>query len=190
MGCLRRHNLARWYGDVAGAKATGDDTTLKACWDCKNMVMEEKVEELSKSMGKLFGCRLEAVTTSAIKPYILLPENTKNQKDFKYKVLECIVTALKTQINPVNGKPFGKDGLTEYIVKSIIRYKRTGHIIPERVEICTTLTPVQIRILNDVLKEAERKQLDDSSIKTFTTISKIRKLLINQRVKDTCKGEY
>jgi hypothetical protein len=190
VGCLRRHNLAKWRKDTIAAEGLGDDTDLKLCWDCKNMKNEKLVENLSEFMVDAFKCNLDMVKSSAIMPYILLPEITKQQKDFKYKVLECIVTAIKTQKNPVTGKKFGKDGLTEYIVKSIIRYKRTGHIVPERVEICTMLTPVQIRILNDVLKEAERKQLDDSSIKTFTTISKIRKLLINQRVKDTCKGEY
>jgi hypothetical protein len=190
VGCLRRHNLSKWERDVVDAETFEDDSRLRLCWDCKNMEHERLVENLSSFMVQEFKCNLDMVKSSAILPYILLPEITKQEKDFKYKVLECIVTAIKTKTNPVNGKKFGKDGLTEYIVKSIIRYKRTGHIIPERVEICTTLTPVQIRILNDVLKEAERKQLDDSSIKTFTTISKIRKLLINQRVKDTCKGEY
>lgn len=190
VGCLRRHNLLKWRSDVLVAEEFGNNEKLKLCWDCKNMENERLVENLNTFMFEEFKCSLDMVKSSAIMSYILLPEITKQEKDFKYKVLECIVTAIKTKTNPVNGKKFGKDGLTEYIVKSIIRYKRTGHIIPERVEICTTLTPVQIRILNDVLKEAERKQLDDSSIKTFTTISKIRKLLINQRVKDTCKGEY
>lgn len=190
LGCLRARNVEKWKRDANFAEVTGDDSELKLCWGGKNMEFEVDVDTLSNQMSKEFRCDLNMVTSSAIRPYIMLPSNTKQQKDFKYKVLECIVTAIKTQKNPVTGKKFGKDGLTEYIVKNIIRYARTGHIVPERVEICTTLTPVQIRILNDVLKEAERKQLDDSSIKTFTTISKIRKLLINQRVKDTCKGEY
>ena len=191
VGCLRRHNLAKWQRDIIEAETFEDDAHLKLCWDCKNMENERLVENLSNFMVHEFKCNLDMVKSSAIMPYILLPEITKPEKDFKYKVLEYIVLAIKTKTNPVNGKPFSKDGLTEYVVNSIIRYKRTGHTTPSRVEIHTKLTPTEIRILDDVLKDAEKKQLDDgSSIKVFTAIVKIRKLLINQRVQDMCKGEY
>lgn len=191
VGCLRRHNLAKWRRDLVTAEEFGDDTHLKLCWNCKNMEHEQLVENLSNFMVDKFKCNLDMVKSSAIMPYILLPEITKQDKDFKYKVLECIVIAIKSKTNPVNGKLFSKDGLTEYIVNSIIRYKRTGHTTPVRVEIHTKLTPTEIRILDDVLKEAEKKQLDDgASIKIFSVIAKIRKLLINQRVQDMCKGEY
>jgi len=190
VGCLRRHNLARWHGDKAAAKATGNDKTLKVCWDCKNMELEQRVDDLSKFMGDTFGYDLDTVTSSAIEPYISLPEKTKLEKEFKYKILECVVFALKNNVNPVNGRPFNKDGLTAYIVTSIIRWKRSGHKTPLTVEIKSNLTPTQIKVLDKLLMDAEEKQLDDGSIVVFTTIRNIRKRLINQRVKDTCKGEY
>lgn len=190
VGCLRKHNLARWQRDVVEAEATGDDTHLKLCWDCRNMELDLLVENLSSFMVMAFKCNLNMVKSSAVKPYIMLPETTKQEKDFKYKVLECIAHSIKTQTNPVNGKPFGKDGLTEYIVLSIIRWKRTGHKVLPLIEVRAHLTPSQIRTLDEVLEAAERIQLEDSSIVTFTTIKKIRQKLMSARVKAMCKGEY
>jgi hypothetical protein len=190
VGCLRRHNLSKWERDVVDAETFNDDSRLKLCWDCKNMEHERLVENLSSFMVQAFKCNLDMVKSSAIMPYILLPDVTKQEKDFKYKVLECIVTAIKTQTNPVNGKPFGKDGLTEYIVLSIIRWKRTGHKVLPLIEVRAHLTPSQIRTLDEVLEAAERIQLEDSSIVTFTTIKKIRQKLMSDRVKAMCRGEY
>lgn len=106
------------------------------CVKAKNMKFHSRVQALSSQMMEEYGVCLKNVSSSAIKPWMDLNEKSAAKAEFKLKVFKQIVRAIKEDKNPLTGIPFGDSeyGLTEDIVKAIIRHERTGHIKPPRRE--------------------------------------------------------
>jgi hypothetical protein len=188
VGCLRAHNIAKWSRDIEYATLTGDDTVVKLCWGKVDMKREAAVNALSNEMASTYGCNLNLVTSSAISPYIDLPEDTANNKAFKIRVLDTIAAAIKTRRNPVNGIMLDRNGVTEFVVRNIIRFCRSGTKVAYQAQVSATLTKAEIGLLDDVFKLATEYYMEGDEFNEASTVIKIQRKIINQRVRDTLTG--
>lgn len=76
-------------------------------------------EELSKKLARdqKYGFSLKTMSTSAIMKYVEIPEEDYIIRERVLKIMEY---SIKSWTNPITAKPFGKYGLTEKLMDTII----------------------------------------------------------------------
>ncbi|MCK9571344.1 hypothetical protein M0R72_20515 [Candidatus Pacearchaeota archaeon] len=167
-GCLRNLEVKKWM-----------KSKESLCWIDKDMEYHAEVEAFSMVLSAKYNVNLNYVSSDAIKPYMLLREKTDEQKAFKNRVLEMVISVIKTDKNPFTGISFGYYGITEYVMARIIQYCATGSYIPEKVERTVVYTKEDVNLLSEVF----------GRMRSMATADDMRRLdllygkLVNRRVR-------
>jgi hypothetical protein len=148
-GCERGHDIAAWR--------RASENELKTCWRGKDMKHHAAVEALSSALFDEYGCNLNLVSSIAMKPYMQMKEQTDVQKAVKKRVLEMLVSTIKSDKNPFSKKQFGQYGMTEAVVLQIIKFCRTGSAIPDTVRIDFDCTKAEVECLVRLFERARSK---------------------------------
>lgn len=183
-GCRRAQDVKAWGRNKEAL-----------CWLNVDMKYHAMVEAFSMHLDATRGCNLNYVSSDAMKPYMKLKEKTDVQKAVKNHVLEMLIGAIKTNINPFTKQEFDEYGITDLVVQQMINYCRTGNPALSSIARSIMLRRSDLSII-DTLFGAEirrtkiKAEADDApgAQKYLSNLMSLHRRLLNDRARALLGG--
>ena len=175
-----RHYLCDIERDVAAWNKLSKSSKEKDCNRRKDMDLRTDYVMLSLQLSKTYGVSLDRTTPSAIRPYMRLKETDPQDAAFKLRVLKMIIKTLDTETDPFTKGTLPNEGMTEVLVRRIIKYCATGCSEPDKVRVYTMCSKRDLKLLNTVFDIA-RENVDAAGF-AVEELDALRSQLISKRV--------